>query len=128
MSAIILVMADVKTGRDFELAALDLAAVGRRIVMARVAAGLTPTALAAAAGLSTSTIGNWETGANRPRVDQLGRILPILRVTSDFVFYGVDAGLSWEVKEAISKAYGARADEDKVAAPPPRRQRKEAVK
>ena len=103
MKAMIIVMADVRTGRDLELAALDLRAVGRRLVAARQAAGLSPTALATAAGLSTSTLGNWEGGANRPRVDQLGRVLPILQVTSDFVFYGVDAGLHWEVRERIRR-------------------------
>lgn len=100
-------MQDIRTGRALELAALDLAAVGRRLVAARRAAGLTPTELARLAGLSTSTIANWETGANRPRVDQLGRVLPILRVTSDFVYYGIDDGLHWSVKEAVAGALHA---------------------
>jgi transcriptional regulator with XRE-family HTH domain len=102
--AIIISMTEIVTGRTLERAALDLPAIGRRLVAARVAAGLTPTELCRRAGLTTSTLANWESGANRPRVDQLGRILPILRVTSDFVFYGVDAGLAWEVREAIAQA------------------------
>jgi len=118
MSAIIIRMIDVRTGRDLELAALDLVAVGRRLVAARLAAGLSPTALANAAGLSTSTLANWEGGANRPRVDQLGRILPILQVTSDFVFYGVDGALRWDVRERISQHL---ADAAPAATPAPRR-------
>ena len=100
----IVCMQDIRTGRVLERAALDLAAIGRRLVAARRAAGLTPTELARLAGLSTSTIANWETGANRPRVDQLGRVLPLLRVTADFVFYGIDDALPWSVKEAVAAA------------------------
>jgi transcriptional regulator with XRE-family HTH domain len=100
----VIFMTDILTGRALERAALDLVAIGRRLVAARIAAGLTPTELCRRAGLTTSTLANWETGANRPRVDQLGRVLPILRVTSDFVFYGIDSGLSWDVREAIARA------------------------
>lgn len=95
-------MQDIRTGRALERAALDLVAIGRRLVAARRAAGLTLTELARLAGLSTSTIANWETGANRPRVDQLGRVLPLLRVTSDFIYYGIDDGLHWSVREAVA--------------------------
>lgn len=105
-------MQDIRTGRALELAALDLVGVGRRLVAARRAAGLTPTELARLAGLSTSTIANWETGANRPRVDQLGRVLPVLRVTSDFVYYGIDDGLHWTVKEALAAAMQPHAAAD----------------
>lgn len=100
-------MADLRTGRALELAALDLAAIGRRLVAARRAAGLTVTELSRLAGLSTSTLANWESGANRPRVDQLGRVLPLLRVTADWVYYGVDTALSWDVREAVSRELAA---------------------
>jgi transcriptional regulator with XRE-family HTH domain len=103
--AIIVCMNAILTGRQLEKAAQDLEAVGRRLIAARLAAGLTPTELAKRAGLTTSTLANWESGANRPRVDQLGRVLPILRVTSDFVFYGLDHHLSWDVREAIAAAF-----------------------
>jgi transcriptional regulator with XRE-family HTH domain len=97
-------MTEILTGRALERAALDLRAIGRRLIAARLAAGLTPTELCRCADLTTSTLANWESGANRPRVDQLGRVLPILQVTSDFVFYGVDTGLSWQVREAVARA------------------------
>jgi transcriptional regulator with XRE-family HTH domain len=100
----IICMTEILTGRRLELAAQDLRAIGRRLIAARLAAGLTPTELCKRAGLTTSTLANWESGANRPRVDQLGRVLPLLRVTSDFVFYGADGGLTWDVREAIDRA------------------------
>lgn len=100
----IVCMTSILTGRRLEQAAQDLKAIGRRLVAARLAAGLTPSELCRRAGLTTSTLANWESGANRPRVDQLGRVLPILRVTSDFVFYGVDTALPWDVREAVAAA------------------------
>lgn len=118
--AIIISMTEILTGRRLEKAAQDLEAVGRRLIAARLAAGLSPTELAKRAGLTTSTLANWESGANRPRVDQLGRVLPILRVTSDWVFYGIDHHLPWDVREAIAAALATVPPERRPRARPKR--------
>lgn len=113
----IISMVEILTGRALERAANDLSAVGRRLIAARLAARLTPKDLCRRAGISSSTLSNWETGANRPRVDQLGRVLPILNVTSDFIFYGVDGALSWEVRERIAQALRQLATSEAAGAP-----------
>lgn len=104
MSAIIVRMDQVRAGRVLAQRASDLAAVGRRLVAARTAKGLRQRDLAAISGLGTNTIANWETGTRRPRVDQLALVLPVLEVSSDWIYFADDRALAWQVREAVLAA------------------------
>lgn len=55
-------------------------------------------------GVAPNALSNWETGRQRPSLDQVIRLLPALNVTLDYLFLGDDRGLTWEVREAIMAA------------------------
>ena len=101
MSATIYRMESIRPGRRLARAAADLEGIARRLVAARLAAGLRPTDLAEAAGIARNTIGNWEIALKRPSVDQLAFVLPVLRVSLDYVYFGNMSGLAWDVKARI---------------------------
>lgn len=67
------------TKRDliaWEVIQLNLAALRKQ-------KGLTQEELAAALGVSTSAVGNWEAGLRRPRYETLRRLASVLGVTID---------------------------------------------
>jgi transcriptional regulator with XRE-family HTH domain len=97
-------MDQVKAGRILAQRASDLMGVARRIVAARTAKGLRQRDLASISGLGTNTIANWETAVRRPRIDQLALILPVLEVSSDWVYFGDDRALTWQVRDAVLDA------------------------
>lgn len=103
MSAIIYRMETIRPGRRLAQSAADVPAIARRLVAARLAAGMRPIDLAAASGVGRNTIANWETAAKRPSVDQLAFVLPVLRVSLDFVFFGDVAGLPWDLRARIEQ-------------------------
>lgn len=111
MSAIVIRMDQVKAGRILAQRASDLVGVARRIVAARTAKGLRQRDLAAISGLGTNTLANWETAARRPRIDQLALILPVLEVSSDWIYFGDDRALNWQVRDAVLSAL-AKFDSD----------------
>jgi transcriptional regulator with XRE-family HTH domain len=116
VSAIVIRMDQVRAGRALAQRASDLAGVGRRLVAARLAKGLRQRDLAGISGLGTNTIANWETGARRPRIDQLALVLPVLEVSSDWIYFADDRALSWQVREAVLRALETLAS-DSTAAP-----------
>lgn len=101
MTAIVYCMETIRPGRRLARAAADVDGIARRLVAARLAAGLRPVELAAASGVGRNTIGNWESGIKRPSVDQLAYVLPVLKVTLDYVFFGDDTALPWDVRARI---------------------------
>jgi transcriptional regulator with XRE-family HTH domain len=103
MSAIVYAMETIRPGRRLARAAADLPAIARRLVAARLAAGMRPIDLAAASGVGRNTLANWETATKRPSVDQLAFVLPVLRVSLDFVFFGDTAALPWDVRARVEK-------------------------
>lgn len=104
MSAIIIPMEPARTGRLLAQKASDLGAIARRVVAARLAIGMRHTDLVQVSGVTSPQLANWEGGKTRPRIDQLALVLPILGVTSDWVYFGDDRGLTWEKREALAKA------------------------
>jgi transcriptional regulator with XRE-family HTH domain len=104
MSAMIIPMDKARAGRLLAQRASDLRAVARRMLAARRAAGLRSVDICAGAGITSSQLSNWEAAKSRPRVDQLGLILPFLDVTSDWIYFGDDRGLSWTKREALLAA------------------------
>ena len=101
MTAIIYRMETIRPGRRLARAAADVESIARRLVAARLAAGMRPIDLAEASGVARNTIANWETGAKRPSVDQIAFVLPILRITLDYVFFGDTGALPWDVRGKI---------------------------
>ena len=76
------------TKRDliaWEVIQLNLAALRKR-------KGLTQAELAAAVGVSTSAVGNWEAGLRRPRYESLLRLASVLGVTIDDLLSPPDQG------------------------------------
>ncbi|WP_206934177.1 helix-turn-helix domain-containing protein [Roseococcus thiosulfatophilus] len=118
MTAIILAMDPSRTGRAMARRASDLKAIGWRLVLARTAAGLASGELAARGGIEANTYSNWEGGTNRPRVDQVAQVLPLLSITLDYVFLGDETGMTYEARERIAEA------REKLGDQPPEGQRK----
>jgi transcriptional regulator with XRE-family HTH domain len=76
------------TKRDliaWEVIQLNLAALRKK-------KGLTQADLAAAIGVSTSAVGNWEAGLRRPRYESLLRLASVLGVTVDDLLAPPDQG------------------------------------
>jgi transcriptional regulator with XRE-family HTH domain len=121
VSAIIIPMEPARTGRLMAQKASDLGAIARRLVASRVACGLRHTDLVAVSGITSPQLANWEGAKTRPRVDQLALVLPILGVTSDWVYFGDDRALPWEKREAIQRALDDLPDAPEHAAPTTRR-------
>lgn len=103
MNAIVVCMENLRVGRQLATAAADHEAIGRRLIAARHAAGMQAVELAGASGVAPNAISNWESGSRRPSIDQLALVLPILRVSLDWVYFGNDAGLDWRVREAVQR-------------------------
>jgi transcriptional regulator with XRE-family HTH domain len=85
----------------------DVASIARRLVAARRAKNLRAADLARMTGVAPNALSNWEQGIRRPSLDQVARLLPALDVTLDFIYFGDDRGLAWDVKEAIMAAMAA---------------------
>jgi transcriptional regulator with XRE-family HTH domain len=107
VNGIVVCMENLRAGRRLADAAADHESIGRRLIAARQAAGMQAIELAAASGVAPNAISNWESGSRRPSVDQLALVLPILRVTSDWVYFGNDAALDWRVREAVQREEAA---------------------
>ena len=78
-----------------EIAKLDLIAwevIQLNLAALRKKKGLTQAELAAAVGVSTSAVGNWEAGLRRPRYDTLLRLASVLDVTIDDLLSPPDQG------------------------------------
>ncbi|CAB4128026.1 HTH_XRE domain containing protein [uncultured Caudovirales phage] len=101
MTAIIVRMETFRAGRQLAQRASDLNSIGRRLEASREAQGLRLTDLADQSGVAKNTLSNWEAGTKRPSLDQVALVLPILRVTLDWVYFGDDGALDWQVREAI---------------------------
>jgi len=106
---ILLHMPPSQTGRALVRRAHDVPAIARRLRLARIARGLRSARAAEMAGITRNALSNWETGRQRPSLDQVILLLPVLGVTLDYLYLGDDRGLTWEVREAIATA-GAAAD------------------
>ncbi len=104
MSAMVLAMGDLKTGRALGEAAQDLPAIGRRLQAARRLVGLRQRDIAVLAGVSETAPTNWEAGLRRPKVSEVARLLPVLGIDLDWLYLGDDRGLNWEKREALAKA------------------------
>lgn len=103
MSATIITMSEIKTGRTLADAAQDAAAIGRRLKAARLAAGLRQHDIANIAGVGQSSAANWETGTRRPKVSEVARLIPVLHITLDFLYLGDDRSLRWDKRDEIQK-------------------------
>ena len=115
MSAIVLGMVQLKTGRALSEAAQDLQAIGKRLQAARRLVGLRQRDIANIAGVSDFAPTNWEAGIRRPKVTEVARLLPVLGVNLDWVYLGDDRGLTWEKREALAQFLDDNRAPDNVA-------------
>lgn len=104
MNGIILRMPVSRSSQALCRRVADVAAIARRLVAARRAKKLRQIDLARMTGVAPNALSNWEQGIRRPSLDQVVLLLPALDVTLDFIYFGDDRGLSWEVREAIMAA------------------------
>ena len=82
---------------------------GRRLRMARVAAGFaTGRAFAEALGEHEDTVNTWELGKRYPAVATLHRVTTMLKVTSDYLYWGEESGLTIETQRRLSITMGRR--------------------
>lgn len=103
MSATIITMSEIRTGRTLADAAQDAAAIGRRLKAARLAAGLRQHDIANIAGVGQSSAANWETGTRRPKVSEIARLIPVLHITLDWLYLGDDRSLRWDKRDELQK-------------------------
>lgn len=76
---------------------------GRRLAYLREQRGYaTQVALAAVVGVNPTAVNHWESGRNLPRPPDLLRLCQLLRVTSDWLFWGRVEGLAQETFQLIS--------------------------
>lgn len=101
MSASIVPMQHVRAGRNLISKASDFSEIGRRIVAGRKMRGMRPTDLAATIGVGTNVLAMWETGARRPNIEHASMLIAVFGVTLDWLYYGSDQGLDWQLREAL---------------------------
>lgn len=104
MPAKIICMTQQRTIRELATRATDTAAIGRRLAAAREAVGLRQVDLAELSGVARNTLAQWESGAFRPSLDQVVRLLPVLGVDLDWIYLGDDRGLPFHVRQALMEA------------------------
>lgn len=95
-------MSDLRTSRGLMARVTDQEAIGRRVKAARRVAGLRQHELAAACHVTRNAVTNWETGTKRLGLSQAASLLPLLRVTLDWLYLGDDAALPWVQREALA--------------------------
>jgi transcriptional regulator with XRE-family HTH domain len=103
-TSMIVSMSELRTRRVLMDRVTDQAAIGRRVRAARRAAGLRQRDLAAICATTPNAVTNWEAGTRRLGISQAAMLLPILRVTLDWLYLGDDRGLDWEKREALAAA------------------------
>lgn len=77
--------------------------------------------LAAHTGIAPNTIAMWESGERRPNIENAAMLKAVLHVSIDWLFYGDDTGLNWQVRESIMAEMEKKVVEGQ---PPPPSQRK----
>lgn len=100
----IVTVSELRTRRALMDRVTDQAAIGRRVRAARRVAGLKQRDLAAVCATTPNAVTNWEAGTRRLGISQAAMLLPILRVTLDWLYLGDDRGLDWEKREALAAA------------------------
>lgn len=95
-------MSDLRTSRGLMARVTDQETIGRRVRAARRVAGLRQHDLAAACHVTRNAVTNWETGTKRLGLSQAASLLPLLRVTLDWLYLGDDAALPWVQREALA--------------------------
>lgn len=70
-----------------------------RLARARKAAGLTAAALSLTAGMAHNTAGDLEAGGRHPRVDTVGKLASVLRISPGLLAYGIES--SWDCDAAL---------------------------
>ena len=120
MSASIVPMQHVRAGRHLVTKASDFSEIGRRIVAGRKMRGMRPTDLAATIGVGTNVLAMWETGARRPNIEHASMLIAVFGVTLDWLYYGSDQGLDWQLREALlAQLEDVAAPADAGASSPP---------
>lgn len=91
--------------------------LGKRIAELRIKKGLGQLDLGEKIGMSTSTIGMWETGNRDPSSEMIVMLSDILGVSSDYLLKGeeisYESTLSQEVKDFITEVMNASKDQQK---------------
>ncbi len=108
-------MGELRTKKALMDRVTDQAAIGRRVRAARRVAGLRQRDLAQVCSTTPNAVTNWEAGTRRLGISQAAMLLPILRVTLDWLYLGDDRGLDWEKREALAAALAE--DPEPMAAP-----------
>lgn len=117
MTAILISMQNYRAGRTLAQRANDVVSIARRFAAARLAAGMRPVELSASTGVAENTLSQWEGAERRPSLDQVSLVLPVLRITLDWLYYGDESGLNYQVREALLEQL------EKVPDPQPKAER-----
>lgn len=99
----IISMDEVRSGRALARRVVDLPAIARRLVATRLARGLSASELGGRSGIAKNTISMWEHARNRPSLDQVALIVPVLNVSLDWIYFGDDTGMDWELRNRIAE-------------------------
>ena len=74
---------------------LDDAAISSRIILVRSTHKMSQDSFARSVGMNRSTLGNYETGYNRPRIDHAAAICKRYNLTLDWLYLGEEGGMRW---------------------------------
>ena len=75
--------------------------IGKRLVLARLATGLSQTAYARGAKLNVSTYNQNENGRSRPDIDNAIKLCDAYNLTLDYIYLGEPSGLPPDLLAAI---------------------------
>ena len=76
-------------------------AIGRRLIAVREARGLRSAAMARMMDMSTQRWGGYERGRNIPPPNVLARFWQLTGATSDYILFGVMAGLPMDLAQRL---------------------------
>lgn len=85
-----------------------MAAIGRRLRLTRQALGLSQTEFAARAGIAKNALSQYESGKQRPSIDNAIALAETHRITLDWIYLGDNSNLRYELVEAMKKMSSLR--------------------
>jgi transcriptional regulator with XRE-family HTH domain len=87
---------------DHEAPLLRNEAIGKRLLLTRRAVGMAQRSFAEAASIANNTYNQYETGKNRPAIDNAIRLCHAFDLTLDWIYRGDPSGLRFQLGQAIA--------------------------
>ena len=75
--------------------------IGERLARTRSALNFTQSEFATGAGIGKSTLNQWESGTQRPSLDEAAKLVASYSLTLDWIYRGEPAGLPHEVASKV---------------------------